>query len=339
MIFHNAMRFFARQYKILTGIAFLFFLMYPFIFSTPLLLRLGTLCMVFVMLALALNIVTGFMGQTSFGTAAFWGIGCYTAAILSTRFEVGSGITFIAAMLISGLFSLLLSIPVMKLEGYYLSIVTLGFCEIIRLVELNWVDLTRGPMGIPNIPKLSFFGMEVTNSTIMYFIMLALLILTTYFVSMLSNSHFGRVLTAIRDDGLATRSIGINITGYKIAAFFIYAMISGLAGAFYAHYVSYIDPSMFTFNQSVEITVMVILGGLGNIVGSFIGAIVLTVLPELIRGLMEYRMLIYGGLMVALMLLKPTGILGNVNFRYIRQRLSIEQQQPSARHNKRGAKK
>ena len=339
MIFQRTMRFCAKQYKILIGIALLFFLAYPFIFSTPLLLRLGTLCMVFVMLALALNIVTGFMGQTSFGTAAFWGIGCYTAAILSTHFGVGSGTTFIAAMLISGLFSLLLSIPVMKLEGYYLSIVTLGFCEIVRLVELNWVDLTRGPMGIPNIPKLSFFGAEVTNSTVMYFIMLALLVLTAYFVTMLSNSHFGRVLTAIRDDGLATRSVGINITSYKIKAFFIYAMISGLAGAFYAHYVSYIDPSMFTFNQSVEITVMVILGGLGNIVGSFIGAIVLTVLPELIRDLMEYRMLIYGFLMVVLMLIKPTGILGNVNFRYIRQRLSLEPQGSANSRNKGGAKK
>lgn len=326
----------AIHYKILTFFFFLTLAVFPFLFSSPLSIRLSILCMVFIMLSLSLHIITGLMGQTSFGTSAFWGIGCYTAALCSSHFGVGSEVTFLAAMLVSALFSLLLSIPVMKLRGYYLSIVTLGFCEIIRMVELNWMSLTRGPMGLPNIAKLNFLGNRITNPTIIYFIMLALLALTTYFVVQISNSHFGIILTCIRDDELATSAMGINVVRYKIIAFIIYAAIAGLAGAFYAHYVGYIDPSMFSINQSIEISVMVILGGLGNIVGCFLGATILTIVPEMMRNMMEYRMLLYGLLMVVLMIMKPAGMLGKVNFKYIRQRLSFKAEQTEKATSKRG---
>lgn len=297
---------------------------FPFIFDNPYNLRIATISLMFVMITLSLNIVTGYMGQTSFGTAAFWGLGAYTGAILATRFGVGIEITFLAAAIISGLFGFLLGIPVLKLKGYYLAIVTLGFCEIMRLVELNWSSLTGGPLGIMNIPKLTLFGMTFSDRRHIYFLMLFLVIITTVIVFRLMNSGFGLVLTSIRDDEIATQAMGINIVTYKVKAFVIHAMICGVAGAFYAQYISYIDSTMFTTNQSIEMLVMVIVGGMGSIVGSFIGAIVLTVLPEMMRDLMEYRMLIYGFLMVIMMIVKPEGLLGNINFMHIKQRLEAK---------------
>lgn len=302
-------------------------IVYPLVFRSPFALRIAILCMNFILLAISVNIVVGFMGQATMGAAAFWGIGCYTAAILTSNFHVDTIISCMAAIIVATIFSLLLSIPVMKLERHYLSIVTLGFCEILRLVELNSKKLTNGPMGIYNIPKLSFFGVKVTNSIATYYIFLIFVALITYLVVMLTNSHYGRILTSIRDDNLATQSMGVNTVKYKMLAFMIHAAIAGLAGAIYAQYVSYIDPSMFTINQSVEITVMVIFGGLGNIVGSFLGAIVLTVLPEVLRGLVDYRMMIYGLLMVVLMVVRPSGILGKTNFKYIRQKHLFEIEQ------------
>lgn len=320
----KVLNFCARKMYWLIGAALVLAVLFPFLFNSPYSLRIATLSLMFVMITLGLNVVTGYMGQTSFATAAFWGIGAYTAAILTTRFQLGTEVTFLAAPLITGIFGLILGMPVLKLKGYYLAIVTLGFCEIIRLVELNWMSLTRGPLGIMNIPKFSFFGLKVTDSRGIYLIMLFLLILTTYVVYRLTTSQMGLVLTSIRDDELAVESMGINIVRYKIRAFVIYAMICGLAGAFYAQFVSYIDSTMFTTNQSIEMLVMVILGGLGSIVGSFFGAIVLTVLPEMLRQLAEYRMLIYGFLMVLLMLVKSEGLFGNINFFHLRQRLQIE---------------
>lgn len=327
-MFSKILDFCAGRMRLLTLLSLGFALLFPFLFHSPYSLRIATLSLMFVMITLGLNVVTGYMGQTSFATAAFWGIGAYTAAILTTRLQLGTEITFIAAPMITGIFGLLLGMPVLKLKGYYLAIVTLGFCEIIRLVELNWMSLTRGPLGIMNIPKFSFFGFKITDNRGIYFIMLLLLVLTTYVVYRLTTSQIGLVLTSIRDDELAVQSMGINIVSYKIKAFVIYAMICGLAGAFYAQFVSYIDSTMFTTNQSIEMLVMVILGGLGSIVGSFFGAIALTILPEILRQLAEYRMLIYGFLMVILMLVKSEGLFGNINFLHLRQRLQAQDSEP-----------
>lgn len=312
--------------SIATAVAF------PHLFTGAYLIRIATTSLLYVTLALGLNIVTGYMGQTSFGTAAFWGIGAYTAAIMSTRFGLGSGLGFVLAIVLAGLVSLLLGACVLKLKGYYMTIVTLGFCEIIRLVELNWMSLTRGPLGIMNIPKLSFFGIRLTSNVAIYYVILAIVVVVTYVVHRLMNSRFGLAITSIRDDEIATASMGINVVRQKIYAFVIYGMICGLAGAFYAHFMSYIDPTMFRTTASTEIVIMVIFGGLGSIPGTFLGAIVLTVLSEALRDLMEYRMLIYGLLLVFMMIAKPEGLLGSINFRHIHQRLLSRATAPEASH-------
>lgn len=292
---------------------------FPFVVTDRYTMRLSTLSLMYVMLSLGLNLITGYMGQMSFGNAAFWGIGAYVTALLTTRLGLESIPAYIISALVVGAFGFLLGLPVLKLKGYYLTIVTMGFCEIVRLVELNWMPVTNGPMGISKIPDFTILGFSFRSSRSYYFIILALVILTTVVIRRIINSRIGLAVKSIRDDDIAAEAMGINCVHYKILTFVISAMIAGIAGAFYAQYISYIDPTSFTYNASQEMLVMVIFGGLGSLPGCFLGAIALTLLPELLRGLMEYRMLIYGILMVVMMLVKPEGILGNLNFDHLKQ--------------------
>lgn len=257
---------------------------FPFVFPSKYFIRIGTVCLMYVMITLSLNLMVGYMGQMSFGHAAFMGIGAYTAAILTTTYDVPFFVAFILAGVVAGLFGLLLGLPVLKLKGYYFTIITMVFCEIVRVVELNWMSLTRGPLGI----------------------------------------------LAIRDDELAAEAMGIHVFRYKMIVFILSSLLVGLAGAFYATYTSYIDPSSFAAAQSNDMLVMVIFGGLGNTVGSFIGAISLSILPEALRDLAQYRQLIYGVLLVLLMMVKPQGLLGDINFKYIRQRMEHREKSKEA---------
>ncbi len=314
----------ARNTWKLLGTLLVLLAVFPFVFTSSYILRIAITVLMFIVLSLSLNLLIGYLGQMSMGHAAFWGIGAYTAAILSTKLNVSSLGTFLAAMLVAGVFGLLLGLPVLKLKGYYLTVVTLGFCEIIRLVELNWMDLTRGSLGIAGIPPLNFFGKAFKSSRSVYFIALLLVIFTVYLVHSIINSRIGLAIMAIRDDDVAAASIGIHVFVYKVMVFIIAGMLAGLAGAFYAHYISFIDPSGFTTGQSMELVILAIFGGLGSIPGAILGATILTVLPETMRALMEYRGMIYGIIIVVMMLVKPDGLLGRVNFKYIRQRLSAE---------------
>lgn len=322
----------AKNSRLLVLGALLILLLFPLFVSNAYVLRVATTSLIYVILTLGLNVVTGYMGQTSFGTAAFWGIGAYAGAILSTRIGMGTGLLFIIAPLLSGVIAMLLGMCVLKLRGYYMAIVTLGFCEIVRLIELNWMDLTRGPLGIMNIPKLSFFGIRITSGRGMFYVALAMTVLVTYVVWKIMNSRIGLTITSIRDDEIAAQSMGINVVKYKVGAFALYGMICGFAGAFYAHFMTYIDPTMFKTLNSTEVIIMVIFGGLGSIPGSYLGAIVLTIMTELLRDLVEYRMLIYGFLLVILMIVKPEGILGNVNFKHIRQRMQLAGLSETGKH-------
>lgn len=204
------------------------------------------------------------------------------------------------------------------------------FCEIVRVVELNWMSLTRGPLGIMAIPKPSFLGFEITTPRQFYFMILVLVALSTLVVSNLMKSRVGYAILAIRDDELAAEAMGIHVFRYKMIVFILSSLLVGLAGAFYATYTSYIDPSSFAAAQSNDMLVMVIFGGLGNTVGSFIGAISLSILPEALRDLAQYRQLIYGVLLVLLMMVKPQGLLGDINFKYIRQRMEHREKSKEA---------
>lgn len=313
------------KYKIpILSALLVFAIAYPFIFGSRYLIRIGIVCLMYTMITLSLNLMTGYLGQMSFGHAAFMGIGAYTASILLRTLQLPFSVAFLMAGVVAGLFGLLLGLPVLKLKGYYFTIITMVFCEIIRIIELNWVGLTNGPLGIMSIPKPSFLGVQVDSAEEFYFMILIMVILTAIIIKNLINSRVGHAILAIRDDELAAEAMGINVFKYKMIVFVLSSLLAGLAGAFYASYTGYIDPTSFSGTQSNEMLVMVIFGGLGNIAGSFIGAISLSILPELLRDLMEYRMFIYGFLLVVLMMIKPQGLLGDINFKYIEQRMKFK---------------
>ncbi len=288
-----------------------FMTLIPFLGFSPYIMRIMILSGIYIILALSLNLLTGFTGIVCLGHAAFYGIGAYTSALLAIHFDLSFVFTAIAGGVVAAFFGLLLGLPTLRLNGTYLSMVTLGFCEIVRLVGLNWMSLTRGPMGLTGIPFPKILGWVIDRDAEYFYLVLILIIMTWVILNNLIQSRAGIALIAIREDEVAAEAMGINILKYKVLAFAISAFFAGIAGSFYAHYASFINPQSFTFDESIQILSMVILGGMGSNLGVALGAIVLVSVPEMLRGLQEYRMLIYGAVLVIMMLTRPQGILGN----------------------------
>jgi branched-chain amino acid transport system permease protein len=277
-------------------------------------LRLVQLAGIHVAIAVGLNLINGFCGQFSIGHAGFWAIGAYTSGVLLTVAERKLGtpslpleiVLFAGGMILAaaaaGIAGLLVGIPSLRLRGDYLAIVTLGFGEIIRNLIVN-IDAIGGPRGYHGIP---------TYTNVTWVIVVATLCL--WFARNLVFSSFGRALMAIREDEVAAEAVGINTTKTKVVAFVVSAMMTGAAGALYAHLDGSLDPDTFKFTKSIEFIIMIVIGGLGSITGSVVGALLLTFLPEALReihpSLAEYRMLIYSALLIVIMLVRQQGLLG-----------------------------
>ena len=310
----------ALHRRTVTIVTLVILVAFPFLITDQYIVTVATLGGVYAILAMSLNLISGFMGITSLGHAAFWGVGAYTAALLSTKLGWPFLLTLIASCVVALVFGVLLGLPTLRLSGRYLTIVTLAFCEIIRTIETNWKSLTGGATGITGIPKPELFGYVFNTPMKIYFLVLVLCILTYILITRLMDSRLGRGITAVRDDYIAAQAMGIKDSRYKIMAFVISAALAGMAGGFYAHYMSFISPLSFSFDQSTLILSMIIIGGLGNLTGSVIGAVLLIALPEVLRPLMAWRQVIYGALLVVVILCKPSGILGKVNLQHIKQR-------------------
>ncbi len=266
-----------------------------------------------VLLAVAFNLVMGYTGQFSLGHAGFMAVGAYSASAFTMFFTRGTlhvmgtqswqaqGL-FLCAMLLGGLVAavagLLVGVPSLRLKGDYLAIVTLGFGEIIRVVFVN-MDAVGGPIGMSGIPKQTNLFWSLTMAFV-----------TIYVVTALVRSVYGSGFMVTRDDEVAAEAMGVNTTKYKVIAFVISAFFTGIAGALYAHLVRTITPDGFNFQKSVEILVMVIFGGLGNVVGVIFAAIFLGWLNELLRDASQWRMVIYALLLIVIMILRPGGLLG-----------------------------
>lgn len=291
---------------------------FPFLFSTYQ-TNIMTTALMYVVLGLGLNIVVGVAGLLDLGYVAFYAVGAYSYALLNLHFGLG----FWAVLPIGGLFAALLGIilgfPVLRLRGDYLAIVTLGFGEIIRLVLENWNEFSQGPSGIANIPRPSFFGMEMTFAggiTYIYYIVVALVIVTIFVVNRLQNSRLGRAWLALREDEIACQAMGIDKTKTKLIAFSLGAFWAGFVGVIFAAKTTFVNPASFTFLESAIILSIVVLGGMGSIVGVIFGALILILMPEYLRALSEYRMLAFGGILVVMMVFKPEGIISNVRRTY-----------------------
>lgn len=264
----------------------------------------------YIILTLSLNLVTGYAGQFSMGHAAFYGIGAYIAALLMLNYSMPFWIAIIVSSVLTAVSGFFLGLPALRLQGDYLGIVTLGFGEIVRLIFINWVSVTRGPMGLPGIPSPTIGSFVFMTKTPYYYTIVVLCLLTILVFRRLTNSRFGLGLITVREDEIAASAIGINTVRVKLISFVIGAFFAGMTGGFFASYISFISPDSFMYIDSITILAMVVLGGMGNLFGSIIGAIVLVIAPELLRFLMDYRMILYGLMMVILMIYKPEGFWG-----------------------------
>jgi branched-chain amino acid transport system permease protein len=211
---------------------------------------------------------------------------------------------------IAGVFGYLVARPTLRLSGIYLTLVTLGFNMILFLVLQNWMGFTNGPLGIMDIPPPSLFGRVIRSRLEYYYLILALAILTVVSMHRLMTCRFGRALTAIRENELAAEATGVHTTRYKVQAFVLAAFYAGIAGSFYAHFMNFISPDSFTINESFILLAMLAFGGQGNLIGPVVGAAVLILVPEVFRALQEYRMFVYGGILIVMMLVRRQGLLG-----------------------------
>ena len=291
----------------------------------------ATLILIYVMLGLGLNIVVGLAGLLDLGYVGFYAVGAYTYALLSHFFGFSFWVCLPLAGLMAATFGFLLGFPVLRLRGDYLAIVTLGFGEIIRLFLRNLTEITGGPNGISNIPKPTLFGLSfdrtaaegmqtfheyfglpynsINKVIFLYLIALVLVLVVLFVINRLLRMPIGRAWEALREDEIACRSMGLNHVLVKLSAFTIGASTAGLAGVFFASYQGFVNPSSFTFFESALILAIVVLGGMGSTVGVVIAAFVLTVAPELLRSFAEYRVLLFGVLMVLMMIWRPRGLI------------------------------
>ena len=256
-------------------------------------------------LALGLNVIVGLTGQLSLGHAAFMSIGAFTSALITIHSGLPFSLNLVATGMVTAVVATIIGFPILRLTGDYLAICTLGFAEIVKVFFLNF-EPTQKALGLTVPSAKTVVPMPIY--------VWGIAILAIVLVSFLHTSRFGRALKAIREDEIAAEAMGINTTKYKIQAFALGSFMAGGGGGLYAHFLSYINPSDFGFLKSVDILSMVVLGGLGSVPGTVIGASLLTSAPEFLRFMSQYRMLVYGALLVFLMVFRPNGLLGGVNF-------------------------
>lgn len=289
----------------------LFYIIFQILLSTGILdtyieLNIILIC-INIILAVGLNLITGFTGQFSLGHAAFMSIGAYTSAIITAKLGQPFFVGIILSGIISALAGIIIGIPTLRLRGDYLAIATLGFGEIVKIIALN-IDYIGGAIGFNDIP-------QYTNWTWAFGMTVLVVVLIKNFL----NSYQGRACIAIREDEIAAEAMGINTTYYKVLAFAIGAFFAGIAGSLYANYFYFIKPDSFDFMKSIDILVIVVFGGLGSITGSIIGAIVLSVISLLLQSVSDLRMIIYALILFGIMLFRPTGLMGNQEFKIFKK--------------------
>jgi branched-chain amino acid transport system permease protein len=321
-----------RRLLVFAGVFFAFVM--PFLpFANRYVVDIGTTVLIYVMLGWGLNIVVGLAGLLDLGYVAFYAVGAYSFALFAHWFHLGFWECLPLAGVLAASFGVLLGFPVLRLRGDYLAIVTLGFGEIIRIILLNWWTVTRGPDGLSNIPRPTLFGLvfqrvpaegatafhtffgisysSLHRVTFLYFLILILALITNAFVTRIRKLPIGRAWEALREDEIACRALGINPTNTKLTAFALGAMFGGFAGSFFATRQGFISPESFTFIESALVLAIVVLGGMGSQIGVVLAAMVLVLLPEFGREFAQYRMLLFGAAMVAIMVWRPRGLLAH----------------------------
>jgi len=276
---------------------------------------------IYIILSMSLNLIAGYTGLLSIAHAAFYGVGAYVAALMALNLHSPFLVNIVCAVILSGLLGALVGIPSLRIRDDYFVIATFAFQVITFSILNNWVSLTGGPMGLPGIPQPMIVGLRISSQIGFLILVGVFCALTLWATHRIVRSPFGRVLKAIREDEVFAQAAGKNIAAYKVLVFVIGAGMAAVAGVMYAHYISFIDPTSFTVMESIFIISIVIIGGAGSMWGPVVGAVVLVVLPELLRfiGLpssvaANIRQILYGGLLVAFMMWRPRGFLGKYAF-------------------------
>jgi branched-chain amino acid transport system permease protein len=275
--------------------------------------------LIFVVLGLGLNITVGLAGLLDLGYIAFFAVGSYTYALLSKNFDLGFWTCLPLGGVMGMLFGIVLGFPILRLRGDYLAIVTLGFASITKIVLENWDTVFGGAAGIAGIPRPEFFGMALDGrqkSVYSYYIVLALVGITILVTNRLKNSRIGRAWMALREDEIACVAMGVDMARTKLSAYALGAFWAGLVGVIFAAHNNFINPDSFTFMDSAMILAMVVLGGMGSILGVIIASLALKLLPEYLRAFAEYRMLVFGAVMVLMMIFRPQGLISNMRRKY-----------------------
>lgn len=293
------------------GLFVLLALAFVIVFRTEkYILSIGVLGLIFSTLAVSLNLTNGYTGMFSIGHAAFYGIGAYTSALTAMRLGMPFPVAILAAGAMCAVLGAFLALSSARLRGIYLAITTLAFNEIARITETNLQSITRGPFGLPGIPRPNFGFFQLTTDAGAYVIALVLLIASVYLIESLMKSRIGRGLLAIREDEAAAAACGVNVFGYKVMSMAIAAFLAGCAGSVYAHYARFVSPDSFGLNETFMILSMMVFGGMGTSAGPILGAILLIGIQEVFRFAATYRMLIYGVVLVLVVLFRPQGLLG-----------------------------
>jgi branched-chain amino acid transport system permease protein len=279
----------------------------PYIVSSTFYLRIGALVFIFSIAVLGLNLLMGFAGQVSLGHAGFFGIGAYAVAVLPTHFGVPPWIALIAGVIVAGVLAFVIGRPILKLKGHYLAVATLGMGILIAMVFTNEARFTGGPDGMP-VPRLVLFGWTARGSVTWYWISGVTLVLAALLAVNLIDSPTGRALRAIHDSEVASRVLGIDVARYKLIAFVLSAVYAAIAGAYLALFDGLVTPAAAGFLRSIEFVTMAVLGGLGSILGSIVGAALLTVLPQMLTVFHDYEHIALGAIMIVFMIFLRAGI-------------------------------
>lgn len=302
---------FIKKYqKIILLVVFVILAVLPFVLTKAVYVRYLCNILMYATLAGSLNAINGYSGQTCLGQAGFFCIGAYTCAILSVNFGISFWLLLPLAGILAMLVGLLVSLPTLKLNGIYLSIVTLGASEIIRIIAQTWTSVTGGSLGIKKIPYPSFFGLDMFKPKYYYYIFLLIGILFLFVTSRVLKSRVGRAWMSIREDQIAAKSLGVETSFYKSLNFMYGAFWAGVIGAAYAPFVNYIESSQFTTDTGFNVLAMVVIGGQGTLVGPIVGSTIVTILTEALRFLENWRYVIYAFIIIFMMWIRPQGLVG-----------------------------
>jgi branched-chain amino acid transport system permease protein len=297
-----------QEYRVIAIISIILFAI-PWFLPNRYLLSIGVLVGIYTFITIGLNLLLGYAGQISLGHAAFYGMGAYTVAVLTTRFQWDPFLALGVSLLLVGIIAWLIGKPTLKLKGHYLAMATLGFGLIVQILLDEVVDITGGPQGISGIPKLAILGFSFNDDFRAYFLIWGLVMAVQWMVVNLIKGKMGRAFLAIHTNELAAETMGINTASLKQTVFVMSAVLAALAGAFYAFTINYISPEPFGFNFSIMLVTMVVIGGMGNLWGPLLGTALLGILPELLRSFKNFDIAVYGLLLILIVIFMPKGVI------------------------------